>query len=213
MKSVFFALLAFLTFNHCDTPKTTLFSSREKDYDTKEWTEVKDLAPDVVIDIRYATKNNFVGEQIYDCARCFLRPEVAKAIAKAQTQLKKQGLGFKIFDGYRPRPYQQRLWDKKPDDRFVTPPAKGSMHNRGAAVDITLVDADGKELEMGTPYDFFGDEAYSTYTNLPTQVLKNRQLLRETLEKVGLKGIRTEWWHFSYSKKSYELSSWLWKCK
>ncbi|MEY4905474.1 MAG: hypothetical protein RLZZ292_3289 [Bacteroidota bacterium] len=212
MKSVFFALFAFLTFHNCDIPKTTL-SATEKDYDTKEWTEVKDLAPDVVIDIRYATKNNFVGDQIYDCARCFLRPEVAKAIAKAQAKLKKQGLGFKIFDGYRPRPYQQRLWDKKPDDRFVTPPAKGSMHNRGAAVDITLVDTNGKELDMGTSYDFFGEEAYSTYTNLPAQVLKNRQLLRETLEKVGLKGIRTEWWHFSYSKKSYELSSWLWKCK
>ena len=150
---------------------------------------------------------------MYNCGKCFLRPEVAEAIVKAQKKLEKKGYGLKMFDCYRPRPFQQRLWDKVPDDRYVTNPKKGSMHNRGAAVDLTLVDKNGKELDMGTPFDFFGEKAYQTCTDLPKNVLENRKLLNTTLESVGFKTIRTEWWHFSYTKKKYALSDWLWDCK
>ena len=177
------------------------------------WTDIQTLDSTIRIDIRYATANNFMKKKIYDCPRCLLRPEVAAAAAAAHRQLTKQGLGLKMYDCYRPRPYQQKLWDIMPDDRYVTPPAQGSMHNRGAAVDLTLVRlAAGEELEMGTPYDFFGEKAYQTCTDLPKNVLENRRLLNETLEQVGFKKIRTEWWHFSYTKKKYPLSDSLWKC-
>lgn len=165
------------------------------------------------LDVRYATTNNFTKAQIYDCPACLLRKEAAEALVKAHQTLKKKGLGLKMFDCYRPRPYQQRLWDKVPNPDYVTPPAKGSMHSRGAAVDLTIVDAKGKELEMGTPYDFFGEEAHTDYLKHTEKVLNNRKLLRETLEVVGFKGIRTEWWHFSYQRKEYPLSSYVWPCR
>jgi zinc D-Ala-D-Ala dipeptidase len=185
----------------------------DPDDETAGFKDVQVLDKSIPLDIRYATANNFTKAQIYDCAKCLLRPEAAKAIAKAHAALKKQGYGgLKMFDCYRPRPYQQRLWDKVPDPNYVTPPAKGSMHSRGAAVDLTIIDKNGKELDMGTEYDFFGPEAHFDYTNLSKTVLDNRKLLRSTLAKYGFEGIRTEWWHFSYRKKKYELSEYIWKC-
>jgi zinc D-Ala-D-Ala dipeptidase len=175
--------------------------------------DVAALDPGIRLDIRYATENNFTKAKIYDCPRCLLRPEAAAAVVKANRLLKSKGMALKMFDCYRPRPYQQRLWDKVPNPDYVSPPAKGSMHSRGAAVDLTIVDAKGRELDMGTEYDFFGVEAHSDNMKLPAAVLKNRQLLRETMEAVGFQGIRTEWWHFSYRGKSFPLSDYVWPCK
>ncbi|MEZ4943098.1 MAG: D-alanyl-D-alanine dipeptidase [Saprospiraceae bacterium] len=175
--------------------------------------DLQELDPSIRLEIRYATTDNFTESKIYDCPRCFLRPEAAQAVVKAHRMLQRQGLGLKMFDCYRPQPYQQRLWDKVPDADYVTPPEKGSMHSRGAAVDLTIVDAQGRELDMGTAYDFFGPQAHTTYYQLPAQVLKNRQLLRRVMEDVGLRGIRTEWWHFSYQRKSFPLSDWVWECR
>ena len=174
--------------------------------------DVSAIDPSIRLDIKYATEDNFTQSQIYDCARCLLRPEVARALVKAHKALKAKGMGLKMFDCYRPRPYQQRLWEKVPDPNYVTPPAKGSMHSRGAAVDLTIVDASGKELDMGTAYDFFGREAHTDNLTLPQKVLENRKLLRETLAAVGFKGIRTEWWHFSFQGKSWPLSDYVWPC-
>ena len=163
-------------------------------------------------EIRYATANNFTKAVIYDCPACLLRPEVAEALVQVNQSLRKQGLYLKVFDCYRPGPYQQRLWDKVPNPDYVTPPAKGSMHSRGAAVDLTIVDATGKELNMGTEFDFFGVEAHTDNLNLPAEVLKNRNTLRDAMEATGFKGIRTEWWHFSYQKKQFPLSDYVWPC-
>lgn len=182
------------------------------DYDTTQWADIALLDSSILIDMKYATTDNFVQEKMYDCGRCFLRPEVAKAVVAAHRELQKQELGLKMLDCYRPRPIQWKLWEKTPDPRYVADPRKGSMHNRGAAVDLTLVDAGGRELEMGTPYDFFGPEAHPAYTNLPGPVLANRQLLRETMIGQGFQPIRSEWWHFSYEKQNYALSDMLWKC-
>lgn len=180
----------------------------------KEFTELTSIAPTIQLDIRYATPDNFTKAQIYDCGRCFLRHEVAVTIARIQEKLAKEGLGLKIYDCYRPAPYQQRLWDKVPNPSYVTPPSKGSMHSRGAAVDLTLVQLNtGKELDMGTPYDFFGREAHVDYTNLAQTVLNNRAKLRRLMEAEGFKGIRTEWWHFSYRSNSWPLSNWVWPCE
>ncbi len=180
---------------------------------SKDFRDVAALDPSIRLDIRYATADNFTKSKIYDCPRCLLRPEAADAIVKAHKSLKPKGLGLKMYDCYRPRPYQQRLWDKVPNPDYVTPPAKGSMHSRGAAVDLTIVDSKGNELDMGTPYDFFGREAHTDHFDLPKKVLENRRLLRETLEAVGFKGIRTEWWHYSYQGKNWPLSDYVWPCE
>lgn len=183
------------------------------DYDTMQWADIHFLDKSIVLDLRYATTNNFVEEQMYECGRCFLRPEVAQKIVKIHQLLQQRGLGLKMFDCYRPRPIQWKLWEKVPDKRYVSDPRKGSMHNRGAAVDLTIVDQDGEQLDMGTTYDFFGREAWSTYQNLTDTVLANRQLLKSLLEMEGFAGIRTEWWHFSYPGKGYALSDMLWNCE
>lgn len=178
-----------------------------------DFQDVVALDASIPLDIRYATANNFTKARIYDCPACLLREAPAAAVVRAHQMLKKQGLGLKMFDCYRPRPYQQRLWDKVPNPDYVTPPAKGSMHSRGAAVDLTIVDAQGRELDMGTEYDFFGVEAHTDYTKLSKKILENRRLLTRTMEAVGFKGIRTEWWHFSYQGKDYPLSDYVWPCQ
>lgn len=184
------------------------------DYDAKQWTELNSLDKSIVIDMRYATVDNFVKAKMYDCGRCFFRPEAAKALAKAHKILKDKGYGgLKMFDCYRPRPYQRRLWDKMPNSNYVTPPWKGSQHTRGLAADLTVIDKQGNELDMGTPFDTFSEKAHSDCKDLPAKVLENRKILRGVLESVGFNAIRTEWWHFSYNIKGYELSEWVWKCK
>ena len=175
--------------------------------------DVVALDKSIRLDIRYATTNNFMKQKVYDCPRCLLRPEAAEAIVEAHKTLQKQGFGLKMYDCYRPRPYQQRLWDITPDPNYVAPPAKGSVHGRGLAVDLTIVDKNGKELDMGTPYDFFGEEAHTDYQKLPAQVLENRRLLRETLAAVGFGAIVNEWWHYNFKKKEYPLSDALWPCE
>jgi len=182
------------------------------DYDTTKWTEVARLDSSIFIDMKYATAENFVEEKMYDCSRCFLRPEVAKAVVRVHEQLQERDLGLKMLDCFRPRPIQWKLWEKVPDPRYVADPRKGSMHNRGAAVDLTLVNAQGEALEMGTPYDFFGPEAHPSYTNLPDSVLANRATLRDAMLSEGFQPITTEWWHFSLGGKNYALSDMLWKC-
>ena len=182
------------------------------DYDTLQWKELKE-ADGYVIDIKYATTDNFVKSVIYPCGRFFLRPVVASALNKVRADLKSQGYKLKLFDGYRPRPAQQILWDKVPNPDYVAPPSEGSMHNRGVAIDLTLADLQGKELDMGTPYDFFGKEAHTDYTNLSPDVLKRRQLLQSAMIAHGFQPIRTEWWHFSFASGSYPLDDWQWSCQ
>lgn len=182
------------------------------DYDTTQWAELTHLAPDVLLDLRYATVNNFVDEKMYDCPRCFLRPEVARAVVAAHEDLKKQGLGLKMYDCYRPRPIQWKLWNKVPDSRYVADPRKGSMHNRGMAVDLTIVDSLGNELDMGTDFDFFGIEAYHSYAGHSDEVHENRQLLLETMEDHGFRSTSTEWWHYSYKPKTFSIDDWVWGC-
>lgn len=166
-----------------------------------------------VVDIKYATSDNFTKKQIYDCGRCFLRPEASEALKMVQAELKENfGFGIKVFDCFRPRPFQQKLWDIVPNPDYVTPPEKGSMHSRGLAIDLTIVDKKGKELNMGTPYDFFGKEAHHDFSGHNADINKNRLLLKSIMEKHGFASIRTEWWHYSYKSKSYPLDEWVWQC-
>ncbi len=188
-------------------PKPIVF-----DYDTATWTDIGLIDTTIFLDLKYATTDNFVNEKMYTCGRCFLRPEVANLILQAQQQLQAQNLSLKLLDCYRPKPIQEKLWAKVPNANYVTPPWKGSMHNRGAAIDLTIVDKKGVELDMGTPYDFFGKAAHHTFTEHTPTVKANRQLLKDLMESFDLRPIRTEWWHYSYQKKSYEISDMVWAC-
>ncbi len=185
------------------------------DYDTTLWTDILSLDPSIIVDMKYATEDNFVNEKMYECSRCFLRPDVAEAVVKIHQKLQTKGYGLKMLDCYRPRPIQQKLWDKVPNPSYVTPPKKGSMHNRGSAVDLTIVDNDGKELDMGTPFDFFGKKAHHDCTDLPQEVLDNRKLLKDAMKEQELHPIRTEWWHYYYAEgapKKFPLDDMLWEC-
>jgi D-alanyl-D-alanine dipeptidase len=174
--------------------------------------ELKSLDSTFVYDLRYATTNNFVHKKMYPCAKCFVRPEVAKALVNIQKALQKKGLRLKLYDCYRPGKVQKDLWQIKPDPRFVADPKKGSMHNRGVAVDVTIVDKNGKELDMGTPFDYFGKKAYHDYQKLPDTVLKNRLFLKNIMSKYHLEPITSEWWHYSYRLKDFPIEQWVWKC-
>ena len=227
MKNLLFFLLYITLFQNCtsSTQEASITSfpiAIEKpplppplpiyDYDTTEWIELIRLDSSIVLDLRYATSDNFMEEQVYECGRCFLRKPAAEAIVKAHQKLQKQGLGLKMFDCYRPRPIQWKLWNKVPNPKYVAQPRKGSMHNRGTAIDLTIVDANGKQLDMGTKYDYFGKEGWTWYKNLPKNVLANRKLLRETLLEFNLKYIKTEWWHFYYRPQKFPISDFVWNC-
>ena len=165
------------------------------------------------LDLRYATDNNFVNEQMYECGRCFIREEADAALTSIRTSLKEKDYGIILYDCYRPRPVQQKLWDKVPNASYVTPPSRGSMHNRGVALDIGLVDANGVVLDMGTEFDYFGREGHHDYYDHPKEVLDNRKLLKSTMEQHNFASIRTEWWHYSYVVGEYGVAEWQWDCQ
>lgn len=166
-------------------------------------------APDVLLDIRYATENNFMKKNVYkEFKGCFLHKEAFAKFTKARSLLKQSGTGYKfiIFDCLRPRSVQRELWSvvKGTDKQeFVADPDKGSVHNYGFAMDLSLADSYGKELDMGTPFDFFGDLARPTHENqfiksgeLTKIQLKRRLVLRKVMEDAGFIQLKHEWWHF-----------------
>lgn len=169
---------------------------------------IKITIPTIVYDLRYATKNNFTHKKLYESGnQTFLRLPVLKALQQVQNDLSKRNFGLKIFDAYRPYAVTRKMWDLIHDERYVADPSKGSGHNRGLAVDLTIIDLkDGSELNMGTGFDNFTDTAHHTFKNLPADILQNRMLLRETMEKYGFKALETEWWHYSWpNDRNYEV--------
>lgn len=164
-------------------------------------------------DMRYATENNFLKEKVYDCAECYTRVKTAKALLIANAEFKESGVKIKFFDCYRPNSVQYKMWKIVPNPQYVANPVKGSIHNKGGAVDITLETLDGLELDMGTDFDFFGKRAYHDMTDLPQEILDNRKLLKETMEKHGFWSIRTEWWHYNLSTASNDpVANFKWEC-
>lgn len=160
----------------------------------------------LVLDIRYATANNFTHQVVYPEAKCVLRKSVAHALAKVQSNLKVQGYRLKVFDCYRPLSVQKKFWELVPDDRYVANPAKGSKHNRGAAVDLTLINSSGEELEMPSGYDDFSEKAHRSYKKSSKKARANMKLLEGAMQQVGFEGLDTEWWHFDFKGwESYPL--------
>ncbi len=158
--------------------------------------DLKEVSPNILIDLRYATSDNFTGQIIYDFSSCLVQRPVATQLDLVQKELEKIHLGLKVWDGYRPMYAQWKFWEIVPDERYVSNPTKGGRHTRGTAVDLTLVTLDGKELPMPTAFDDFTEKAHRAYMELPQEVLHNRSLLQTVMEKHGFIGMPTEWWHF-----------------
>jgi len=161
---------------------------------------LRSYIPGIVYELRYASTNNFMKRPMYpkNTRSTYMRLPAAVALKQVQEELNRNGIGLKIWDAYRPYSVTVDFWELVRDDRYVADPKKGSGHNRGIAVDCTLIDMKtGKELDMGTGFDNFTDTAHHTFKNLPDKILENRSLLRRTMEKFGFVAFATEWWHYS----------------
>ena len=181
------------------TSDTDKYVKQVKEDSLKKMVELKSVISGIIYDLRYATENNFMHRKMYpaNTNKTFLRLPVAKALANVQKELGTNQLGLKIFDAYRPYSVTVKFWELVKDERYVANPAKGSGHNRGIAVDLTIFDyRNNRELDMGTGFDNFSDTAHWKFTNLDEQVLKNRNFLKTIMEKNGFIALDTEWWHF-----------------
>jgi len=171
--------------------------------DTTKFVDISKIDASIRLDIRYATTNNFTGRAMYPSAKCMLRKDIAEKLVRVQRKLQQQKLGLKIFDCYRPFSIQQAFWKQIPDTRYVAKPLEengkpvaGSRHNRGAAVDLTLVDTEGKSLEMPTDFDDFSEKAHRHYAGSLLIAQKHLHILEQAMKEEGFQGIATEWWHY-----------------
>ncbi len=165
--------------------------------------ELIKLDPTIRLDIRYATTNNFTGQQLYNQARAFLVRPAADALGRAHRAAQDQGFGLTIYDAYRPWRVTKALWDATPPGpkrNYVANPKRGSKHNRGCAVDLTLHRlADGKRVDMPSGYDEFTLRAHRNFTGASAEALKHRDLLERVMEAEGFRGVSNEWWHFDFA--------------
>ncbi|MDF9800040.1 D-alanyl-D-alanine dipeptidase [Catalinimonas alkaloidigena] len=174
--------------------------------------KVKEVDSSIVVFLRYSTTNNFVGVDVYgDFDEAYMQPEPAKMLAQANQYLKETNPDYNlyIYDAVRPRSVQQILWDTldrpiEDKHKYVANPQEGSIHNYGAAVDLTIADADGQPIDMGTDFDYFGVKAYPIHEEemlekgeLSKAQVANRRLLREVMTRAGFSTITSEWWHFN----------------
>ncbi len=164
--------------------------------------DVATLDPTIRLELRYATADNFTGVAVYPTARCLLRRDAAERLARVQRRLRADGLGLLVWDCYRPFAVQERFWTLVPDERYVARPVRrdgrpvsGSKHNRGAAVDVTLVDATGRPLEMPTAFDDFSARAHRGAPASPAATA-NAARLEAAMAAEGFAPLPTEWWHF-----------------
>jgi D-alanyl-D-alanine dipeptidase len=174
---------------------------------SNELVNLQKIIPNVKLDIRYATKNNFLGEPVYNSAYAFLRLPAALSLKKVQEELKILGLGIKVFDAYRPYSATVKFYNKVKDTVYVASAWTGSRHNRGCAIDLTLISLKtGKSLEMPTGFDSFLEKAHSDYLKLPPDEIRNRDLLIGVMAKYGFNNYPGEWWHYDFKDwNKYDL--------
>jgi D-alanyl-D-alanine dipeptidase len=177
-----------------------IFRESVKNDSNLKMVNLKKVIPNIVLDLRYGTTNNFMNRIMYteQPDYTFLRLAAVRSLILVQNELNKLGYGLKIFDAYRPYFVTQKFWELVHDDRYVANPSKGSGHNRGIAVDLTIIDLKtNQELKMPTGFDNFTDSAHHDFMLLPENVLSDRKLLKSTMEKYGFVSFPTEWWHYS----------------
>ncbi len=170
--------------------------------------EVTPQSHDVVLDIAYATSRNFTGRPVYGRAACYLHPEAERRLAQAIGLARPLGYRLKVFDAFRPSEAQWALWAVRPDPEFLANPRRGSPHSRGAAVDLTLIDAAGTELDMGTDFDAFHPQSHHARTDISPVAQQNRLLLLGLMTAAGWDFYRNEWWHYQlFDARQYPLLS------
>lgn len=163
---------------------------------------------DVALDLAYATPRNFTGAPIYRRAAAYLHADAAAALSRAIALARPLGLRLKIFDAFRPAEAQWRMWNHTPDPEFLADPRRGSPHSRGVAVDLTLLDASGAELEMGTPFDAFRPQSHHAATDIPAEAQRNRLVLLGLMTAAGWDFYKNEWWHYQlFEARRYKLLS------
>jgi D-alanyl-D-alanine dipeptidase len=158
--------------------------------------EITQNSHGVCIDLKYATADNIAGRPIYRNAQCYLRPEAERCLRKAVELAAAIGLQPLIFDAYRPPAAQHMLWQACPDPDYIVPPEIGSNHARGTAVDLTLIDANGTPLDMGTGFDEMTQQSHHGRTDISAKAQQNRLLLLGLMTAAGWQTLPTEWWHF-----------------
>lgn len=157
-----------------------------------------DFVSPVYSSVPYSRKNNFTGKRLYSRHSFWILDEVGIRLQKIQDSLKVLGLSLYFFDTYRPYSVTKKMWEIVPDERYAANPAKGSGHNRGVAVDVTLASLqNGQPLLMPTGFDNFTDTAHHVFSNLPQEILTNRAILKGVMEYFGFRALSTEWWHYS----------------
>jgi len=186
---------------------THLYQAQTEKDSANALVNIQTYIPGIIIDVRYATENNFAKTKFYESGKVFLRLPAAVALKKIQTELLKQNLSLKIFDAYRPYSITEKMWEFVHDERYAASPKTGSRHNRACAVDVSLVELTTKtELEMPTPYDDFTEKAHHDYNDLPENILKNRELLKAIMGNYGFAPLDSEWWHYDFiGWKNFEL--------
>jgi zinc D-Ala-D-Ala dipeptidase len=186
---------------------TIAFKASAKQDSLKQMVAIDKYVTNIKTDFVYATANNFTHQILYNKPKVYLRLAAAKALQAVANNLKTKGLGLLIYDAYRPYSVTKTMWQIVPDDRYAANPAKGSGHNRGIAVDLTLYNLKtGLPLPMPTPFDDFTEKAHHNYMQLDSVVLANRQLLKTAMEQQSFKALDTEWWHYYLPNASkYEL--------
>ena len=200
---IIFLFIPFLTWaqNKYGLQATTYpqYKQSLKDHPEKELVDLEKFIPGIVLDIRYATKNNFTGERIYNLAKAYARKSVAEALKNAQAQFNAKGVGIKIYDAYRPYSATVKFYEVYHDTTYVASPYRGSRHNRGCALDMTLVNIKtNQELKMPTEFDSFRKEAWPSTPMGDPEIKKNRDLIIRVMKANGFKVNGSEWWHFDF---------------
>ncbi|OUD36615.1 M15 family metallopeptidase [Flavobacterium sp. FPG59] len=191
----------------------SLIEKNDKVNDTT-FVNLKTYSDAFVYDMKYATDDNFLKAKVYDCSECFLRLKTVKALVKANNKLAQKGYKIKIYDCYRPLDIQKKMWEIVPNPKYVANPKTGSIHNRGGAVDISLVTLQGEAVDMGTDFDFFGEKASHLYQDLPKNVLQNRKLLKSVMISAGFNSFDSEWWHYNLKAGlKNPVSNTKWECE
>jgi D-alanyl-D-alanine dipeptidase len=209
-KNSLFALLFLMGFGNGFAQTTTT----QVVVNDTTFVNLKEYSQDFVYDMKYATDDNFLKSKVYDCAECYLRYKTVKALVLANQRFMKKGFKIKIFDCYRPSDIQKRMWAIVSDPQYVANPAKGSIHNRGGAVDMTIVNFEGKELDMGTSFDFFGKEASHNFRGFSKEILANRNFLKKVMTAAHFNAFDSEWWHYNLKAGLHDsVSNFKWECK
>ena len=216
MKNILFLFILFI-FSSCksqsvETSKNA--KNSQKVISDTSFVRFKSFSKDFNFDLKYATSDNFLKTKVYNCAECYLRYKTVKKLIEINSILKLQGLKIKLFDCYRPLDVQKKMWKLVPNTNYVADPKKGSVHNRGCAVDLTLVTLKGVALDMGTTFDFFGEQANHDYQNLSDLIISNRKFLKKVMLDNGFKSINSEWWHYNLiDGLNDKVANFNWECK